>query len=69
MKRRTQCIGIIQGSGDLTQFSLALRVLFVKETIKQKGGQNVKQSIVKAKRSKKALTSVGCLQFRDAMLK
>jgi hypothetical protein len=32
-------------------------------------GQNVKQSTVKAKRSKKALTSVGCLQFRDAMLK
>jgi hypothetical protein len=30
MKRRTQCIGVIQGSGDLTQFSLALRVLFLK---------------------------------------
>jgi hypothetical protein len=34
-----------------------------------KRGQNVKQSAVKAKRSKKALTSVGRLQFRDAMLK
>jgi hypothetical protein len=30
MKRRTQGIGVIQGSGDLTQFSLALRVLFLK---------------------------------------
>jgi hypothetical protein len=29
MKRRTQGIGIIQGSGDLTQFSLALRVLLL----------------------------------------
>jgi hypothetical protein len=34
-----------------------------------KWGQKVKQFTVKAKRSKKALTSVGCLQFRDAMLK
>jgi hypothetical protein len=34
-----------------------------------KRGQNVKQSTVKAKRSKKALTSVGCLQFRNAMSK
>jgi hypothetical protein len=34
-----------------------------------KRSQNVKQSAVKEKRSKKALTSVGCLQFRDAMLK
>jgi hypothetical protein len=34
-----------------------------------KRGQNVEQSTVKAKRSKKALTSVGRLQFRDAMLK
>jgi hypothetical protein len=30
MKRRTQGIGVIQGSGDLTQFSLALRVLLLK---------------------------------------
>jgi hypothetical protein len=29
MKRRTQGIGVIQGSGDLTQFSLALRVLLL----------------------------------------
>jgi hypothetical protein len=34
-----------------------------------KRGQNVKQSTVKTKRSKKALTSVGRLQFRDTMLK
>jgi hypothetical protein len=34
-----------------------------------KRGQKVKQSTTKAKRIKKALTSVGCLQFRDAMLK
>jgi hypothetical protein len=30
VKRRTQCIGVIQSSGDLTQFSLALRVLLFK---------------------------------------
>jgi hypothetical protein len=29
MKRRTQGIGVIQGSGDLTQFSLALRILLL----------------------------------------
>jgi hypothetical protein len=29
MKRRTQGIGVIQGSGDLTQLSLALRVLLL----------------------------------------
>jgi hypothetical protein len=35
MKRRTQGIGIIQGSGDLTQFSLALRVLLL-DTLRPK---------------------------------
>jgi hypothetical protein len=34
-----------------------------------KWGQKVRQSTAKAERSKKALTSVGCLQFRDATLK
>jgi hypothetical protein len=34
-----------------------------------KKGRNVKQSTVKTKRSKKTLTSVGRLQFRDTMLK
>jgi hypothetical protein len=34
-----------------------------------KWGQKVRQSTAKAKRSKKALTGVGRLQFRDAMLK
>jgi hypothetical protein len=29
MKRRTQGIGVIQGSEDLTQFSLALRILLL----------------------------------------
>jgi hypothetical protein len=29
MKRRTQGVGVIQGSGDLTQFNLALRVLLL----------------------------------------
>jgi hypothetical protein len=42
---------------------------FLAKDNQTKRGQKVKQSTVKAKRSKKALTSVGCLQFRDAMLK
>jgi hypothetical protein len=29
VKRRTQCIGIIQGSRDLSKFGLTLRVFFL----------------------------------------